>query len=134
MKNNKAIQYATAFLRAGEGKRGAETKDIVLGLVRAVQKRGETGLLRNILKEAEALFSREEKKDRVLLTVVDEKATTRHKKNIADGMRAIGMEKEERDILIDPTIIGGFRISRRGMLYDASYRKQLLDLYRRLNA
>lgn len=134
MKNNKATQYATAFLRAGEGKKDVEMKDIALGLVRAVQRRGETGLLRGILREAEHISIRERKKDRVLLTIASKNAVARHKKNIADGILAIGAEKKESDVLIDPTIIGGFRILHRGSLYDASYRKRLLDLYRRLNA
>lgn len=132
MRNNKATQYAQALFLAGESKGGAEAKDIALGLVRAAEKRRETGLLRSILMEAERLLIREKKKDRVSITVAHERAVARYKKNIADGLRAFDAEKKEHDIIIDPSIIGGFHVSHKGMLYDASYRRRLLDLYRRL--
>ena len=128
----KAAQYAKAFLGALRSGSDEEAKDRVLGLVRALKKRGETRLLPNILAEVQTLSAHEEKKDRVLVTMTERKADTRYEKEIARATRAVGAEKKERDSAIDPALIGGFRVSYKGMLYDASYRKQLLNLYRKM--
>ncbi|MDO8521969.1 MAG: F0F1 ATP synthase subunit delta [bacterium] len=122
--------YAQALWRIIED--GANPRGAVKTLCQALGARGRLGLLPKIARAFSLLAARAEAKNVVVLKVA----------RYADGKRAL---KEARELLKDSTIktddvkinidenlIGGWRLEGRELLHDASYKRQLLDIYERV--
>ncbi len=133
MKRNKPREYAKAFLSAVEGKSVAEQKDITRRLVETAVRRGEQNLLSHVQKEIALSLEKEEKKNAVHIEVAQHHAK-RGQENIQRARTLLGAENAPESVSENPSIIGGFKVRYRGVVYDASYRTHLLNLYRRLVA
>lgn len=92
-----------------------------------LKESGREALLPRIAKAFERIAAQEQSHQQVVLTVADER-------HVSDARRAVKAHVQDADaasIVIDPTLIGGWRLDAREILFDASYKKHLLELYRR---
>lgn len=132
MKGNKSSQYARALLLASYGKTREDQKKLATALSDAAGRRGERGLLPHILKEVRAHLKREEQERSVHIEIAHNRHDSRMTDAVHRALPVLFAEGAPQDISVSASLIGGFRIRYRDTVYDASYRKHLLDLYRRL--
>lgn len=130
--NDKKGNYAEAFLRAVEGKTSSPRSNLTASFVAVVRKRGDTALLPAILRDITSRIARKENEQSMDLQVPDASYERTHRKDIAHAAELIGGDVRNMRVSVNPALIGGFRAEHRGVLYDATYQKSLIDLYRRL--
>lgn len=102
--------------------RGLEAERIVAGLVAVLKHRGALKLLPSILHKYRLSHERAERNAPVL-TVARE----------ADAARARTESKapETARVVVDEQLIGGWQLTSKGTLDDASFKTALLAMYRR---
>lgn len=134
MKRNKPKEYAKAFLSAVRDKGVLEQKNLARALVETAVRRGEQKLLPRIQKEIVFSIEKEEKNATAHILFAHTAHAKREREKVTHALSLLGAENAPEYISEDQSIIGGFQIRYGEKLYDASHRKHLLDLYRRLTA
>ncbi len=119
--------YAQALYEAIRA--GTEPKAAIERLVSQLGREKREELLPRIAKAFSRVAQRESAKDRTALYVA--KAHDAEKAIDAAGRHA---KVEKRDVHVDETLIGGWRLEHQDMLVDASYKKHLLDIFNRVTA
>lgn len=119
----KAENYAKALFEAG--KNGTQTDVLMRGLIRSLKGRGAMRLLPHILTQYERLAARL-RRDTPILTIARES-------DRADAVQASGASAATT-VVVDERIIGGYRLEEKGVLKDASFKRHLLEVYRRVRA
>jgi len=99
-----------------------------------LKEHGREALLPRIASAFARIAEREAKKSDVVLTVAREKDERRAHKDVKELLSELGVETRSLKTQVDDTIIGGWRLEGREHLVDASYKKQLLELYNRVTA
>lgn len=119
--------YAQALWKMVEG--GMDHRKAVTALRGILEASGRIRLLPRIAKAFERIAEREAKRTDIVLSVAHEKDERKAK---AEAKEALAALKSAGDVLktrVDPTLVGGWRLEGNGILVDATYKKQLLDLY-----
>ena len=119
MENN----YAAALWKSIAS--GTEPQKAVHALVEILQRHGRRELLPHVLKAFKRQAARELKKTRTQLYVAQ-------KDDIARAMKASGSKNV--DVCFDETLIGGWRLQSGEKLVDASFKRYLLDIYKKATA
>lgn len=112
--------YAQALFDAIS--RGTDHKKAVRALFDSLEKKGKTALLDKISRAFERIAHTHTQRHMVTLTIARE----------ADRAAALAANKKESatpSIVIDSSIIGGWRRESNETLVDQSYKKHLLDVY-----
>lgn len=105
-----------------------KNEDLVLANLRKeLEKRGETKLYPQVLKEMVRTLEVEARKKRATITIARESDKKRLSKSIDRAITELG--SPESNYIIDRTIIGGFIIRTRDSVLDRSYKHQLLSIY-----
>lgn len=112
--------YAGALIRLIE--QGASPKDAVAAVAKALRARGREALLPRVSKAFERLAARTAARTQTRITVAQ-------KEDAAHAQKAAGVSHAE--VVVDDSLIGGWRIEKEGMLVDDSYKRHLLDMYYR---
>jgi len=114
-----ARPYADAILRLQDS---VAPEKLVAGLVAALRSTGRAKLLPKILAELKA---REGRKlaTTPLIEVAKESETAR----ALQGARSEGIEADS--VVVNPTLLSGWRARGNGLLVDRSGKKNLVDLY-----
>ena len=100
-------------------------------------REGREALLPRIARAFERLAEREMHKTDMILTVAREKDERAAKKEAQEMLYRTGLlsagggSSFGGKTRVDDTLVGGWRLEGRGMLVDASYKTQLLDMYNR---
>ena len=121
--------YAQALWKMVED--GMEPKKAVHALHAELTKTGRASLMRRILRAFERIAERELRKEQATLTVAREHDERHAKSAVKEVLAELEVESKDLKTLIDDTIIGGWRLEGNGRLIDASYKTQLLELYKR---
>ncbi len=109
--------------------KGMKPEDAVRAMHDKLKGDGREALMPRIAKAFERLATAMSARDAVTLTVAD--ATHEHAalKSAGAALSKIGVEAKEVQLRTDATLIGGWRLEGKEALIDASYKKQLLEIY-----
>ena len=105
--------------------RGGDHAHAVTALAETLKRTGRSNLIRKILPAFERIAARESKRDVTIISVG-------RKADAGLAMSAAGVT--ESDVILDPTLIGGYRLERGDVLIDASWKKHLITLYNAVTA
>jgi F0F1-type ATP synthase delta subunit len=132
----KASWYAEALYEAlteKNVKTEADAHKVFTRFRKVLALRGHEKLLPFVVHELEKIAVREKNNNQVLLVTADKKSQTKwshaydHYKK--EGVVPKGAALQE---LVDESIVGGYQIRTKDTLIDASYKKSLLELYRKI--
>jgi F0F1-type ATP synthase delta subunit len=110
---------------------GQKPDVVVAGLVRTLEARGHSRLLRSILTETVRTLEVREISTRPKLVVAREEHTTKEANAIKSALLKL-KEESEPLVSIDDTIIGGFIVESNHIRLDHSYKTSLINLYRNI--
>jgi len=98
-----------------------------------LKKRGVLGLLPKILTILEHAINRD-KSQKATLVLARDSDKDKILEAVGDDFGKISTLKEDLNIKIDESIIGGYRLETSGDLIDESYKSRLLSIYRAVKA
>ncbi len=132
----KASWYAEALYGALQGetvRSESDSKKIFSNFRRVVALRGHERLLPFIARELDKILVREKDNNEIMLVVADKKSTSKwvHAYDHYEKEGIIPKGATRRDV-VDESIVGGFQIRTKDTLIDASYKKSLVELYRKI--
>ncbi|MDO8561642.1 MAG: F0F1 ATP synthase subunit delta [bacterium] len=122
--------YAQALWEMIEG--GTAPKKAVKAVHEALAARGRLGLLSRIARAFSRIAARSNARDTVVLHVARAKDGNRAQKEAASMLKDAGIKAGDVEIRADENLIGGWRLEGREVMHDASYKRQLLDMYERV--
>ena len=130
-----AQQYAYALYEIGRSAAAPDAKRLVESLSALLERKGHRQMLPAIRKEFRVRSESKKARGDACAEVVlaREKDLSIFKKNIDEELAAQNVIEAPR-ITYDATLIGGYRIEHEDSVVDASYRTQLLSLYRKMIA
>ncbi len=102
---------------------GMKHAEAVKAIAASLEARGRSALMPRVARAFERIAAREMGRTQTVLTVAKEEDAKR-------AMLASGAA--EADVIVDPTLIGGWRLMTRDTLVDASWKKHLLSMYNRI--
>lgn len=103
--------------------RGFTPKDVTSRLVGRLRAEGRLGLMPGILRAIKR--AQEGARHQNVLSVASEK-------DIAQAQKDIPKCAQAPRVVVDPTLIGGWRLRTRDTLRDSSYKKHLQTLYKQI--
>lgn len=129
----KASWYAEALYGALEGKSESDSSQVLARFRTVLVARGHSAFLRFIPQELGKIIEREKAHREVVLVTADDTSRTKwaHAYDHYEKEGAIPKGAVRRDI-VDESIVGGFQIRTKDLLIDGSYKKSLVELYRRI--
>lgn len=119
--------YAQALYEAIA--KGTEPKKAIGHLVESLKRTNRQELLPRIAKAFARVAQRESAKRRTALYVAKS-----HDAEKAIGTAGKFAQVGKHDVHVDETLIGGWRLEYQDMLVDASYKRQLLEIFNRVTA
>ena len=125
-----AKYYAKALNDLLSDKAPEKQEEVLARFFAVVRERGHRKLMRAIVREYERMQKLGSVKQHARVLVARESDKSRFEKDIAAALERVGA-KESR-IEVDDRVIGGYRIESNEIVVDATYRRQLLELYRAL--
>ena len=120
--------YAQALWQLVE--KGMQPSKAIAALREALEKSGRVSLLPRIGRAFARLGARDERKNGLVLSVAREKDAHRAERAAKEYLKVMNTDADLR-IVVDDSLIGGWRLEGREVLVDASFKKQLLDIYQR---
>ena len=123
--------YAQALWKLIEG--GATPKSAMKSVHSALEARGRLGLLPRISRAFSRIASRTFARDNVVVYVAHKKDEGSALRQAGPILKRAGIKTKDVEICVDENLIGGWRLEGRELLHDASYKKQLLDIYERVS-
>lgn len=112
-------------------KKGMKPKDAVHALKESLVRHGREGLLPRIGRAFQRLAARESGKQAVTLTVARERDAHAALRSAKPVLEEIGVAAKEVAVAVDDSEIGGWRLEGRETLVNASFKQQLLAMYRK---
>jgi len=123
-----AKYYALAIALAIAGKSGAELDATLERFFALLKGKGHVTLLPHILREIERYSELLKSRDSVTITT-PAPASSEHIEQIQKSFAEYGVGAGELVKSLDTYLVGGFTIKTRDLRIDASFKRQLLDLY-----
>jgi len=132
----KASWYAEALygaLNEKSVKTESDSKKVFSHFRKVLASRGHERLLPFVGRELEKILVREKNNNEVLLVTADGKNESKwsHAYDHYEREGIIKKSATRRDV-VDETIVGGFQIRTKDTLIDGSYKKSLVELYRKI--
>ena len=130
----KASWYAEALYRAlKEAKTEGDSQKVFERFRKVISARGHEKLLHFVAHELEKIMEREQTSNEVVLVTADTKSQDKWG-HVCDHYEKEGLipKGSARRNVVDESIVGGFQIRTKDVLIDASYKKSLLELYRKI--
>jgi F0F1-type ATP synthase delta subunit len=118
-------KYAKALFDLIQDKNKDEADKTVADFLRYMEAKNKTKLLPKIVLEIERLYKKASKSAPKIYLVKEEDSDKAIKK--AESLGAYNPQIEK-----DASLIGGFKIKTKNFVFDASYKKYLLELYESL--
>jgi len=119
--------YAQALYRAIA--QGTEPAKAIHALAARLKREGRSALLPRLARAFARVAQREGARSRAVLYVAREKDAAK-----AQEAAAKYAKTQKHDVLVDETLIGGWRLEQEDRLVDASYKSYLLELFERVTA
>ena len=123
-----AKYYALAIALAIAGKTGSEQGAILERFFALLKGKGHLTLLPHILRELDRYADLMKTRESVTVTT-PAPASNEHIEQIQKGFTEYGVGDGELVQKLDTYLVGGFTVKTRDLRIDASYKRQLLDLY-----
>jgi F0F1-type ATP synthase delta subunit len=126
--------YAQALwkmVEGGDGRPAMATSDAVRALRETLKTHGRVALLPRIARAFARIAEREANRTDVVLTIARANDEHRAHEDVKEALSRLGLEVRDLKTHVDDTLIGGWRLEGRENLVDASYKKQLLELFNR---
>lgn len=120
-------QYAEALWKMIEG--GEKPKEAVTKLRAYLERRGRANLLPKITHAFARIAGRRGTKKAVVLSVARQKDVSRAEREIKDILKELGAGAKDIEVRLDGSLIGGWRLEGRERLVDASFKRDLLEIY-----
>lgn len=132
----KASWYAEALYEAlqnREVKTEADVHKVFARFRKVLAARGHEKLLPFIMHELEKIEEREKNINQVLLITADKKSQSKWS-HAYDHYEKEGFIPKHaiRQEVVDESIVGGYQIRTKDTIIDASYKKSLIELYRKI--
>ena len=108
---------------------GMDAKQAVHAIHARLEKEGRAILMPRVGRAFARIAERESRKTDFTLTVAREEDLAHAKKDMKALTGDLGIDVDSLKTQVDDTLIGGWRLEGNEKLVDASYKKQLLDLY-----
>ena len=108
---------------------GMDAKDAVHAIHNRLAVEGRAILMPRVAHAFSRIAERESRKTDYTLTVAREEDLAQAKKDMKALTGDLGIDVDSLKTQVDDTLIGGWRLEGNEKLVDASYKKQLLDLY-----
>lgn len=127
------INTSMAKPRASLLENESDSKKVIAHFHKVLEKRGHEKLLHFVMRELEKILTREKIKNEATLVTADGTSQGKwaHAYDHYEKEGIIPKRATRRDV-VDETIIGGFQIRMKGTLIDGSYKKSLVELYRKI--
>lgn len=126
---NMEEKYAQALWRMVED--GVKPKEAVSKLRVILAKHRRERLLPRIGRAFERIAAREASKQKVTLSIAHKKEEAKAMREAKEALREMDAEARDVEVVLDETLVGGWRLEGREHLVDASFKKHLLALYNR---
>ena len=120
--------YAQALRKVIED--GKSPKVALSALHEELLRRGRQTLLPRIARSFERIAERERARNTLTLSISGTHSV-RAKKEAKETLEAMHISSEDVEVRTDDNLIGGWRLEGREHLYDTSFKKHLLELYKR---
>ncbi|MDO8536995.1 MAG: F0F1 ATP synthase subunit delta [bacterium] len=120
--------YAKAFLSVTRGKTALELDKLTAKFVEVIKNTGGWPRRRNILKQVDILWRREHKQP--LITVESARPLSLSQENLLK--KELGIQNQDYENKIDPTLIAGMRIQKEDRQIDGSLSHILKRLFSQL--
>lgn len=117
-----ANAYATVIRDAEAHGAG---RDFAEKLIAFMHARGHGSLMPRVIK----LLEREPKQEKAVVTLARESDAQKFTDSLAAALNAFGVSKGEYAILVDPDMVGGYRVQSGHRLLDRSFRSALVSIY-----
>lgn len=132
----KASWYAEALYQTlieKSVKTESDAKKILARFYKVISFRGHEKLLPFISHELEKIMAREENKNEVIFITADKKSQSKwmHAYDHYEEEGVIPKNINRRDV-VDESIVGGYQIRSKDIIIDGSYKKSLIELYRKI--
>ena len=129
----KASWYAEALCGALDGKSENDGKKILSRFREVLHSRGHSVLLRLIPNELEKIMKKKKMQNQATFITADMGSHTKwmHAYDHYEKEGVI-LKGTTRVDLIDESIVGGFQIRTKDIFIDGSYKKPLIELYRKI--
>jgi F-type H+-transporting ATPase subunit delta len=108
---------------------GMNPKDAVHAIHARLEKEGRASLMPRVASAFSRIAERESRKTDYTLTVAREEDLAHAKKEMKALTGDLGIDVDNLKTQVDDTLIGGWRLEGNERLVDASYKRELLDLY-----
>lgn len=108
---------------------GMDAKAAVHAIHDRLEKEGRAILMPRVAHAFARIAERESRKTDYTLSVAREEDLAHAKKDMKALTGDLGIDVDNLKTQVDDTLIGGWRLEGNERLVDASYKKQLLDLY-----
>ena len=129
---SKAQLYAQTLLHAYSQKSESEMDAFFNNFIAALKEKGESKLLPAITREFESLVKRLAQGDGTTLVVRDTADAEKYKAELEKHGELF--KAGEIKIVEDKTIVGGFIAKNARVMFDKSYKKGLIEMYKKLVA
>ncbi|MBI4068259.1 hypothetical protein HY413_02525 [Candidatus Kaiserbacteria bacterium] len=126
----KTEHFADALM--GMTARGTTAKEAVHTLMSYLEARGMKNALSTLPALLERKAMRERRRNEVVMDVVHHHNAPHAKKEAAQYLVPLGVDPHDVHIRENDDLIGGWRLTGKGVLVDNSFKKHLLSLYRRI--
>lgn len=117
-------EYAQAVAEMSR-REGADEASIVSGLMRELKANNRSKLLPGILRELRTMQARANR-----LAPVLEVASAKEETRGREAMKKEGIEIER--VIVNPSLIQGWRARANGLLWDQSAKRALTDIYKKI--
>jgi len=125
------MEHAYAQALSGTIQKGVKPADAVRALKRSLDARGRSALLPKIAHAFARLSAREEARNRMTLSIARQKDAQRAVKEAEKFLAREHISEADVCEEVDESLIGGWRLEGKGVLVDASWKKDLLSIYNR---
>jgi F0F1-type ATP synthase delta subunit len=111
--------------------RGMAPKKAVQALHESLVARGRDALMPRIGKAFARIAARDSERNGVTLSVAREKDASKSLRAAKKALSEMDVPVKEVTVVLDESLIGGWRLEGRERLHDASFKKSLLEMYNR---
>ena len=124
--------YVYALSQVLVGKSAQEKEFLYANFIGVLTARGHLKLLPHIQSALQRISQARERRENIRVSTRSPEAHRRFRGSIETYVKEFGGQNTDVEEIIDENIIGGFRIEGKDHLVDASYRKMLLELYKKM--
>ncbi|MEK7452846.1 MAG: F0F1 ATP synthase subunit delta [Patescibacteria group bacterium] len=121
-------KYTQALYKLAKDRYEKDQISFFSNFLEILKRNGHYKLLPKILKNYERIVREDKVKIGIELVISDVKFEDQYKKEIKNYKEYFNI-KQSVNVVIDPSIIGGFMIKTKGIVVDASYKRWLIGLY-----